>query len=289
MGWFSTLVLALGLESRRQKKAQQKQIDMISTHRSEISNAIFALDSLLSDLSSPTSILAVKLEDLDALKELAPLFPISKILSMQGYIGPEQQLFLQDHINLTPPRYNLRQFTKAVIEREGVYPEWHDLADLDLTYCGQIWRTLIELVCRERVPEIMQQIFDLLGKILYHFWFLEHKDMKPAQVCYRNILSSINMHANREQKNPYLHAVMLLQHELSKKYGGTESDFIPCLDPDPTYDMEGRTGLVFWAHRKDDFSFAHIYAVRKQANPSEPDLIWELPAGGGTPTIFFSE
>ena len=261
---------------------------MIFAYRSEITNAVFELDSLLSNLAFPT-MLAMEQKDLDDLEELAPLFPISEILSMQGYIGPEQQLFLQDYINLESPRFNLRQFTKAVIEREGVYPEWYALAGLDLTGCGQIWHTLIELICRRRVPEVMQQAVDLLGKILYSFWFLECADMQPAQTCYQNMISRLNLHAERDQKNPYLHAVMLLQNELSKKYGGMESDFIPMLDSDSACDMNGRAGFHFSVHRKDDTSFIHFYAVRRQDFPGEADLIWELPAGGDTPMIFFSE
>lgn len=288
MDWFSSLALAFGLEARRQKKEQQKQADTISAYRSGLSDAIFELSSLLSDLSF-LSMLAMEQEDLNDLEELAPLFPISEILSMQGYIGAEQQLFLQDYINLKSPRFNLRQFTKAVINREGIYPEWYALAGLDLTYCGQIWHTLIELICRQRAPEVMQQTINLFGKILYYFTFLECTNMAPAQIRYQNIISSLNIHAERDQKNPYLHAVMLLQRELAKKYGGTESDFIPWLDSDSLYDMNGRAGFNFSAHRKDDTSFIHFYAVRKQDTPSEPDLIWELPAGGGVPITFFSE
>ena len=288
MDWFTALALGFGLEARRQKKEQQKQAETISTYRSEIFQAMFALDSLLSDLSF-SNILAMEQKDLTDLEELAPLFPIAEILSMQGYISPEQRLFLQDYINFKSPRFNLGQFTKAAIGREGVYPQWHALTGLDSTYCGQIWHTLIELIYRQRAPEVMQQAVDLLGKILYLFWFFACTDMEPAQIRYKKIISNLNIHAERDQKDPYLHAVMLLQIELAKKYGGTESDFIPCLDSDSSYNMDGRVGFDFSVYRKDDSSFIHFYAVRKRDTPGEPDLIWELPAGKGAPSIFFSE
>lgn len=190
MDWFTALALGFGLEARRQKKEQQKQAETISTYRSEIFQAMFALDSLLSDLSF-SNILAMEQKDLTDLEELAPLFPIAEILSMQGYISPEQRLFLQDYINFKSPRFNLGQFTKAAIGREGVYPQWHALTGLDSTYCGQIWHTLIELICRQRAPEVMQQAVDLLGKILYLFWFFACTDMEPAQIRYKKIISNL--------------------------------------------------------------------------------------------------
>ena len=110
-------------------------------------------------------------EKSNTLKELVPMFPIAEILSLQGCIGPTQEKFLRDYINIHQSRYNLKQFLTAAIEREGRYPEWNALCGLDETHCGQIWHTLIEILCRLHDPEKFQQVCDHLGSILYHFWF----------------------------------------------------------------------------------------------------------------------
>lgn len=288
MNWFTALALGFSLETRKQTKKRQERADTVSAYRSELSDAALTLSSLLSDLAFSQT-LTMEQQELTALEELAPLFPMAEILSMQGYIGSEQRLFLQDYFNLTHSRYHLGQFTDSVIYRAGAYPEWYALAGLEQTHCGQIWHTFIELICRQRDPETMQRVVDLLGRILYNFWLLECANIIPAQTRWQTIISNLNRYAESDQKLPYLHAVMLLQSELAKKYAGLEADFLPQLDPESVSDMDGAVGLHFSVYRKDDPKFIHFYAVRQRTSPGEPDLIWELPAGGGAPVVFFSE
>lgn len=287
MDWWTSL-FAIGMHERKQRKEQKKRNEKIAVHRAELIDGIFKLEEVLNDLYY-TNTLAMEQEDLDDLQELAPLLPMAEILSLQGYIGAEQQCFLRDHLNLKRPRYNLGQFTDIAIKRAEGYSQWYELAELDNGHCGRIWHTLIEEICRQRVPEVMQQVVDHVGAILYHFWFLENEDMTPAQLRYQNFISSINIFAESDQQEPYLHAVMLLQNEMANRYGGTAKDYTPWLDEDEVCDMDGKEGYKFSVHKTGDYGFIHFCAVRKREKRGDPDLIWELPAGGGAPIVILSE
>jgi len=288
MDWWTSLMFTIGMYERKQKKEQKKRAEKIQGHRTELNNGIFKVDEILSDLSF-TNMLPMEQQDLDDLQELAPLLPMAEILSLQGYIGIEQQCFLRDYLNLKRTRYNLGQFTAITVNRGEGYSQWHELAELDNGHCGRIWHTLIEEICRQRAPEVMQQIVDCVGVILYQFWFLENDDMMPAQLRYQNFISSLNIFAESDQQEPYLHAVMLLQSEMASRYGGTERDYIPWFDADSVCDMNGKVGFKFSVHKEGDTSFIRFYAVRRREKRGEPDLIWELPAGGGEPIVILSE
>ena len=288
MNWWTSLAFIIGMYERKQKKEQKKRDEKIKGHRTELNNGIFKLDEILSDLSF-TNMLPMEQQDLDDLQELAPLLPMAEILSLQGYVGIEQQYFLRDYLNLKRPRYNLGQFTDIAVKRGTGYSQWRELAELDNEHCGKIWHTLIEEICRQRTPEIMQQVVDCIGAILHQFWFLENDDMMPAQLRYQNFISGLNIFAESDQQEPYLHAVMLLQSEMAKQYGGTEKDYTPWLDADSVRDMDGKAGFEFSVHKEGDTSFIRFYAVRKREKRGDPDLIWELPAGGGEPVVILSE
>lgn len=288
MDFLTNLALALSFASHRQKKEQQKRAEEIKSHWNEIANSVFYLGLLLNELCF-SQCHTIDEEKSEVLKELAPMFPIAEILSLQGCIGPTQEEYLRDYINIHQSRYNLKQFLTATIEREGIYPEWNALCGLDETHCGQIWHTLIEIICRLRDPGKFQQICDHLGSILYHFWLLEHPDISPAQICFQNIVSNLNTYAASDQEQPYLHAVMFLQRVLSEKYGGELIDYYPKLSSDEPYLMDGTEGFLFHAQRKGDFDFIGSYAVRKTEEPHNCDLVWELPLKGGAPIVLFSE
>lgn len=288
MDWLIPLGLGLMMAEKSQKKEEERHFEQISDCRSEIFHGIDELNDILLDLAD-SCLLSIEQNDLDNMKELAPLFPLEEVLSLQGYIGTEQRLFLRDYFNLTRPRYNVGQFTELATKRVGDYGDWRRLSGLEGMYCGQIWHTMIELVCRRRTPDTMQQVVDALGKILYYFWFLENGEMVPAKIRYTNIISDLNIHAAEYQKTPYLRAVMLLQVKLAEKYGGDVTDYEPCLDSDQTCDMDGKENLCFWVRGKDPSYFVHFYAVRVIKSPEDLDLIWELPAGGGAPEVFFAE
>lgn len=279
-------------EERRQKlreELQQKQENLLQQCRDEIEINASMITQILSDLSTPCQ-RAFAPADLHAVEELMPLFPMAEVLSLQGEIGPEQQAFLRDYLNRHQPRYNLAQFTRAAIDREGVYDQWNTLAGLSPTHCGQIWHTLIELVCRRRSADAMQGIIDCLGQILYLFWLLESTDTDAADVRYESIIENSNNHAASDQRHPPLHAVILLQVELSKAYGGEISDYIPCLVQEPTCSIPGESVLQYTVHRAtplDGVSFPRAYLVRETTYPN-PDKIWEL-SPDHQPTVFFSE
>ncbi len=119
------------------KTEAEKRREGIFLHRSEITIGVINLRNLLTDLYLPV-LLAFEPDDFDTLKELAPLFSMAEILSLQGDIGAKQRSYLQDHINNYQPRYNLGQFITAAVNREGIYPEWNDLTGLDEKHCGKI-------------------------------------------------------------------------------------------------------------------------------------------------------
>lgn len=247
------------------------------------------MTQLLSDLSAPCR-LAFDPADLRAMEELMPLFPMAEVLSLQGEIGPEQQAFLRDYLNRHQPRYNLAQFTRAAIDREGVYDQWNALAGLSPTHCGQIWHTLIELLYRRWSPNVGQEIVDCLGQIVQYFWSLECSDIDAAQVRYENMNADLNTYIGNDPNQPYLHTVIRLQEELSNAYGGEMTDYIPCLVREATCSIPGESVLQYTVHRTtplDGVPFPRTYLVREIAAPG-PDKIWEL-SPDHQPTVFFSE
>ena len=280
-------------EAERRRKAEeerrQQREDLLQQCRTMIEDNVTHLTQLLSELSTSCR-LAFDPADLRAMEELMPLFPMAEALSLQGEIGPEQQAFLRDYLNRHQPRYNLAQFTRAAIDREGVYDQWNALAGLSPTHCGQIWHTWIELVYRQQALDVAQEIVDCLGQILECFWLLESLETDPAQVCYDNINANLNAYMDSYSDQPYLHTVLRLQYELSQAYGGERPDYIPCLVREATCSIPGESVLQYTVHRTtplDGVSFPRTYLVREIAAPG-PDKIWEL-SPDHQPTVFFSE
>ena len=287
MDLFTSLAIAFGIESRRQKKAEDRRSAQLTSHRKEIQNALAGLTSILDDLFSNCA-LSMKMDDLSAAQELIPLYPMAEILSLQGGVGPEQTAFLRDYLNAVQSRYNLDQFTTAAVRRLGIYPEWRSFTALERESCGLVWHTLIEAICRLRRPELMQSVIDALGAVLYHFWFLENSGMEQARVRYDQIIERLNIHAERDQKSPYLHAVMVLQMELAAIRGGTAGEYDP-IPEEGSADMDGVSGFCFCVRKLNDRKFHGRFAVRRCQIPGkEPDLIWELFPDGGH-AVFFSE
>lgn len=272
----------------QEQQSSEERAKFVRERRAALDGAICEMCGFLSDLYEPHA-LGVAREAFEDLSELAPIAPIAGILCAQGSIGAAQSDYLTDYFNVHSSRYNLHQFTKAAVEREGVYARWHTLAALESTFCGQIWHTLIELICRSRDPQLMQKTVNMLGRILHHFSLLDQHDTASARICCGNMVSCLNTCAESDQQTPYLHAVMLLQSELAKKTGGAPQAFVPCAEEMPAFDMDGRTGAVFFVHRTDDLHFAARYAVRDRSTPDDADLIWQLPLDGGNPVVFFSE
>lgn len=289
MEWLDRLTISLALTQKQQQKAAQKEKNRVYAHCMELDQAIYDLGKFLSDLCFAHS-LSIKQADLDQLQELAPLFPMAEVLSMQGNIGTNQKQFLQSYLNIYPSRYNIAQFTNAAIHRTGMYPKWRTLAGLDENHCGSIWHTVIELICRQRDPQLLQRLVDLLGTIFYRFWLLENATMSLAEVRYGRIISHFNRYAQEDQQTPYLHAVMLLQAQLAEVFGGTEADFEPCPDEENFLEeIDSEPCLNFTVHRNDTVGFLHFYAVRIRNSPKSKDLIWELPPVGHEPVVFFKE
>lgn len=287
MDWMSSLILALGIEQRRQQKQAERLADETGLHCREISAASAEVSSVLEDLFLGCG-LSVEETALTDAQELIPLYPFAVVLSVQGHIGKAQEDFLRDHLARSEVRYNLHQFLVLAIERGGLYPEWDRLTALGHEQCGEVWHTMIEAICRLRRPEAMQRIVDAFGAILYHFHFLDDPSDTPIKLCYDRIISSLNAYAESDQQQPYLHAVMLLQMELAAFCGGEASDYEPCSEK-TAIDMEGAVGDCFWVCKHGEPSFHRRFAVRRCAAPGkQPDLIWELHFSA-PPTVFFSE
>ena len=139
MDFWANLALAFSFASHRKKKEQQKRAEEIKFHWNKIANSVFHLGLLLNELCFSQRA-AIDKDKLEPLKELAPLFPLAEILSLQGYVGQTQEEYLRDY-NIHQSRYNLNQFLTAAIEREGKYSEWNALCGVDKVHCGQIWHT----------------------------------------------------------------------------------------------------------------------------------------------------
>lgn len=286
MDWITAFGLGIAIAERTQKTEAGKRAKQITRHRLALSDEIHTLETILCDLSSSCT-MSMEQRDLTNLKELVPLFPLAEILSLQGYIGIEQEAYLQVFFATSTGRYSLDQFKKLAIERMGRDSEWNCLAELNGSFCGQIWQTLIELLCRQRTPELLQQMVNAIGTILYHFRFLENTETLFVQTRYQEIINALNFHANECQKTGYLHAVMLLQDKLSETNGGSATDFEPRLNSEEPLLINGETTLSFSVYGKEHF--LRFYAVRKIRSPDEFDFIWELPAGGTSPEPFFAE
>lgn len=255
--------------------------------RETILSAVDNLQSLIRQLGEPQRS-AISLSTLDLLLELAPLYPMSEVLYLQGYAGKKQEDFLQRYFMKHLPRYSLRQFLQFSIEREGPYEEWYSYCGLDADHCGRIWHTLIELVCRQRDTGKLQTVIDQLGAILYQFSFLEDRETDAEHTCYQQIIRFINQYGTSDQQTPYLHAVMLLQVILAKKLGGQPIAYIPILVWDEKPDMDGGEGLCFQVKKRNTPHFLRRYAVRTLKTPDDPDLIWELP-DHGDPVVILNE
>lgn len=281
------------LTSQRQPQKQPKEIkrqpEEVKVCSDEIAAAVFELSLVLNGLTFPQgqTMEKAKLEDL---RELAPLFPMVEALSLQGHIGPNQKRVLKNYLDIHHPRYDLDQLLAAAeANRAGAYSEWNALCGVDKTYCGQIWHTLIETVCRQREPEKFQQVVDCLKTILDCFWLLEHPDTGPAQARFEDIISYFNAFAHSDQGHPYLHAVMLLQSKLAEQFGGEPADYCPTLSQESVNALVGEEAYLFCVRSKRDPGFKRSYAVRKEGYPARPDLIWKFSGDGGCALVFYAE
>lgn len=288
MDWMETLVLALGLTAHKQTRLHKQQQSRVFALQAELQGAVNELDRLLRELAHAQSLVMEegKLRDL---QELAFTLPVLEVLSAQGRLGPAQASFLRAYLPGASCRYNLHQLDQAGVQRKGAYAQWQALAGLDETVCGEIWHTLLELACRLRDPQRLQPVIDCLGNILYGFAALESSDVLSLEPRYQAIIAAFNRQGAADQKTAYLHGIMLLQMELAHQFGEPPEVFLPCRDKDADSCIQGMQVLCFSVHHALHPEFLRFYAVRKIDAPSDPDWIWELPAGGGEPVLFFSE
>lgn len=287
MDWITSLLVALGIERRREQKKEEHFAAEMEENTNKVSLALSELSSVLDDLFINCG-LSLGDDKISSAQDLIPLYPMAEVLSAQGYVSAAQENFLRIYLIGSASRYNLHQFVTLAVERGEGYREWYNMTALEYERCGEVWHTLIEAICRLRRPEVMQSVVDAIGKILYHFHFLEEPTIDLMKLRYGHIINSLNIHAERDQRQPYLHAVMLLQTELAAAYGGVAQDYEPVPEDEPL-DMDGVQGYCFWVHKSDVPSFHHRFAVRECSEPGkQPDLIWELHHTE-PPTVFFSE
>lgn len=287
MDWITSLAAAMGITLRQQKQQEQRLADELGEHCLKIEQAAAGLSSVLKEVFTGCG-LSMDAAALSDAEELIPLYPFAEVLSAQGFIGEAQEEFLRAFLVRSGSRYNLHQFVTLAVERGEPYSEWCAQTLLGPERCGKVWHTLIEAICRMRCPDTMQRVVDGLGAVLYRFWFLSDPSAALAKPCYDRIINSLNEHAERDQRQPYLHAVMLLQMELAARCGGTAQEYEPVLKGEPV-DMDGVPGYRFFVCRHGEPAFRRWFAVRLCRAPGkQPDLIWELPPCA-PPTVFFSE
>lgn len=248
-----------------------------------------ALTSAITDLTlaliddALTAVPGVSPERYQDFRELVRLYPIVSVLSAQGQVGPLQRDWLRHY--LVSERYNLYQLEQLAVRREGCWEEWERLASLEdrPEDCGEIWYTLLELLCRTRRPDLLQPIVDALGAVTFRFHYLDYPaDDRLPDVCFHRMLDAINSisEAGGIQATPNFHTFMLLQNRLAEQCGGAPEDWCPVAEGEG--EAEGRPCLAYAVHKREDRSFAgHFLAAKVAGGSDKPDAIWRQTENGG--------
>ena len=250
-----------------------------------------ALTNAMADLTlaltndALTAVPGIGSERYQNLYELLPLYPIVSILSAQGHVGPLQREWLRGY--LADVRYNPYQLEQLAVRREGRWEEWQRLAALGdrPEDCGEVWYTLLELLCRTRRPDLLQPIADALGAVTFHFHYLDYPTNSGLpDDCFHRMLDGFNAVSGADgiQATPYFHTFMLLQNKLAEQYGGAPEDWCPV--PEGEGEMEGRPCLAYAVCKREDYSFAgHFLAAKVAGGSDDKDAIWKQTECGWEP------
>lgn len=136
--------------------------------------------------------------------------------------------------------------------------------------CGEIWYTLLELLCRPRLPDLFQPIADALGAVTFHFHYLDYPaDSGLPESCFHRMIEAFNAvsEADSIQATPYFHTFMLLQNRLAERFGGAPEDWCPV--PEGEGETEGRPCLAYSVCKREDRSFAGHFLVAKVTGGSD--------------------
>ena len=190
-GVYALMNRAVGVPKRKALKAQKVRSAALTNAMADLTLAL-TKDALV-------AVPGIGPERYRDLYELLPLYPLVSILSAQGHVGPCQQEWLRSY--LSDSRYNLYQLEQLAVRREGCWEEWRHLAALEDTpkHCGEIWHTLIELLCQVRRPDLLQPITDALGTVMYRFHYLDPpKDSDLPEACFRRMIDDLNTFSETE-------------------------------------------------------------------------------------------
>ena len=254
-----------------------------------LTNAMADLTLALAD-DALTAVPGVGPERYQNLYELLPRYPLVSVLSAQGHVGPLQRQWLRGY--LTDVRYNPYQLEQLAVRREGRWEEWRRLAALGdcPEDCGEIWYTLLELLCRTRRPDLLQPIADALGAVTFHFHYLDYPtDGDLPEACFHRMLDDFNAVSGADgiQATPYFHTFMLLQNKLAEQCGGAPEDWCPV--PECEGDMEGRICLAYSVFKRQDLTSAGHFLVAKVSGGSDNmDAIWKQVETGEW-EVFYQE
>ena len=257
--WFNSLLLALGLQMRREQKAERTRQEFLRQRREELIHAITALQEILATLILESGPIGLPTEIVESTK-LVPLYAMGEVLSAQGAVLPEQEAVLKTFITQFNPVYNYAQYIQAVINRTGLYEQYWDILALEEDHCGTFWQTLFELIYRTRLLDAIQTIDNQLSLIVVNFAFLGDPEATIMEPICNRMLNHLNRNVNSCQQTPRIHALMLLQQVLLEQRNLKIEDHFLLEDTDIVQD--GRKFYVFTVHEKTSLAFCGKFAVR---------------------------
>lgn len=293
-GWFNSLAFVFGMEAHKQKKKRQEEKAFIEERRTDLCNAAEKLFDIIERLVTACGPVGLPKDFVEESKLLS-LYAIGEVLSAQGKIVPEQEVYLKIWMANLNPMFNYAQFTQAAIHRTGVYERFQEIMGLTARTCGSFWKTLFETMYRSRLIDLFQEIGDCLTITVWNFSYLAGRTTLLAEPIGKRIRKDMEYWANTYQQTPYIHALMLLQVMLrDKKDLPIERQLLLRGDD---IQRDGRNYFVFGAfERSGESSFGPSfgrYAVRELRSVGEKldehdrDLIFCLKDEGCE--VFYDE
>lgn len=257
--WRNAFLITLGWSAHKQKKAEQEHQAFLTEQRDCLVTAMMDLQEVIDQVVTECGPIGLSADFVEKMK-LVPLYAIGEVLSAQGIVCPEQEIFLKIWITNINPMYNYAQFTQATIQRTGIYNDFQSITGLEKDMCGSFWFIFFELIYRSRLSDMMQKLIDQLGKIIWHFSLLSNNDAPFAEPIYSRIVTCFNFWINAYQQTPYIHALMLLQKTLFDKSGIPIETQLLLREAD--IEQDNRDFFVFSVFEKVSNRFQGKFAIK---------------------------
>jgi hypothetical protein len=239
-------------------KADNKLDDSTWEFRQKLNDAWLGLWNVLDQLSDGQE-LGVDLSRCQEARELLPLAMLGFVVRAQGRATPEQQRYLKGMCEILQCRYTAETFIKLFVEEEP--SDWERLCGLDDEYCGQVWKTVIELLCRTRQTELTAPFAENLQALATYFYQLGQPWSEDINTLVRKKFDAFEYHAAALQKEVPLRLIMALQDALARRLGGQSADYV--LDEGETEFLNGCAGMSFMVHNDDFGQMPRFFWVNK--------------------------